>query len=66
MELTAWYSYTALIWSMKGTMLCFFQRITTGLWQHRLIKWLMLGSAASYIAVFLTVGHLNRDLAPSS
>ncbi|KAH8664126.1 hypothetical protein BX600DRAFT_512191 [Xylariales sp. PMI_506] len=54
-ELVAWYSYTALIWALKGTMLCFFQRITTGLWQHRLVRWLMYACVVSYVAVFITV-----------
>jgi hypothetical protein len=27
-QLVAWYSYTALIWSMKATMLFFFNRLT--------------------------------------
>jgi len=27
-QLAAWYSYTALIWCMKGTMLFFFHRLT--------------------------------------
>ncbi|ETS79912.1 hypothetical protein PFICI_07441 [Pestalotiopsis fici W106-1] len=54
-ELVAWYSYTALIWALKGTMLCFFHRMTTGLWQHRLVKWISYVSVASYVAVFLTI-----------
>ncbi|KAK9413329.1 putative G-protein coupled receptors family 1 profile domain-containing protein [Seiridium unicorne] len=55
LQLTAWYSYTALLWCLKGTMLCFFQRITTGLWQSRLVKYLMYACAVSYVAVFLTL-----------
>ncbi|KAK6071121.1 hypothetical protein SCUP234_09824 [Seiridium cupressi] len=47
LQLTAWYSYTALLWCLKGTMLCFFQRITTGLWQSRLVKYLISLSVAS-------------------
>ena len=27
-QLAAWYSYTALIWTMKATMLFFFHRLT--------------------------------------
>ncbi|KAI0167778.1 hypothetical protein BJ166DRAFT_240678 [Pestalotiopsis sp. NC0098] len=54
-ELAAWYSYTALLWALKGTMLCFFHRMTTGLWQHRLVKWIAYACVASYCAVFLTV-----------
>ncbi|TVY33395.1 hypothetical protein LSUB1_G007291 [Lachnellula subtilissima] len=54
-QLVAWYSYTALIWAMKGTMLFFFNRLTFGLDQHRYIKWLAIGCGLSYVAVFLTI-----------
>lgn len=55
LQLTAWYSYTALLWSLKGTMLFFFRRITTGLWQARLVRWLSWACLGSYLAVVLTV-----------
>ncbi|KAI1873517.1 hypothetical protein JX265_005139 [Neoarthrinium moseri] len=55
LQITAWYSYTALLWALKGTMLCFFKRITTGLWQSRLVNWFMWACGVSYIAVFLTI-----------
>jgi hypothetical protein len=54
-QLTAWYSYTALLWALKGTMLCFFKRMTTGLWQTRLVKWIGIACIISYIAVVCTV-----------
>ncbi|KAI0156869.1 hypothetical protein GGR57DRAFT_501257 [Xylariaceae sp. FL1272] len=54
-EVLAWYSYTALLWSLKGTMLCFFQRLTIGLWQQRLVKWIGVACVISYVAVFLTL-----------
>ncbi|KAH8900345.1 hypothetical protein GQ53DRAFT_613908, partial [Thozetella sp. PMI_491] len=54
-QLAAWYSYTALIWCLKGTMLCFFKRVTTGLWQSRLVTWLMYVCGISYLAVLLTI-----------
>lgn len=38
-QLAAWYSYTALIWSMKGTMLFFFHRLT----------WVLLLVCGSYV-----------------
>ncbi|VTT81516.1 unnamed protein product [Fusarium fujikuroi] len=38
LELAAWYAYTALIWSLKGTMLCFFSRMTIGTWHNMLVK----------------------------
>ncbi|KAF8866899.1 hypothetical protein BDZ45DRAFT_795355 [Acephala macrosclerotiorum] len=49
----AWYSYTALIWMMKATML-FFNRLTVGLWQHKYIKYVAVFCAASYVVVVLT------------
>jgi hypothetical protein len=55
MQLFAWYSYTALIWSLKGTMLCFFHRLTFGTWQQKLIKYISYACAVSYIAVFCTI-----------
>ncbi|KAF2086344.1 hypothetical protein K490DRAFT_44603, partial [Saccharata proteae CBS 121410] len=54
-EIGAWYSYTFLIWCMKATMLFFYNRITFGLNQHRVVKWLAWFCAACYIAVFLTI-----------
>lgn len=54
-QLIAWYSYTALIWSMKATMLFFFNRLTIGLWQHKYVKWLGLICAISYLAVVSTI-----------
>ncbi|OGM43861.1 hypothetical protein ABOM_007615 [Aspergillus bombycis] len=54
-ELAAWYSYTALIWVMKAKMLFLYKRLTIGLWQSRVIKWLAAFCAIAYVAVFLTV-----------
>ncbi|OJD30811.1 transcriptional regulatory protein [Diplodia corticola] len=47
MQLAAWYSYTALIWCMKATLL-FYKRLTFGLWQHRALKYLACFTAASF------------------
>ncbi|RAQ54591.1 hypothetical protein AFGD_003759 [Aspergillus flavus] len=54
-ELAAWYSYTALIWVMKAKMLFLYKRLTLGLWQSRVIKWLAVFCGLAYIAVLLTV-----------
>ncbi|KAF4631605.1 hypothetical protein G7Y89_g6523 [Cudoniella acicularis] len=65
-QLAAWYSYAALIWAMKGTMLFFFNRLTIGLWQHRYVKWLGIACVLSYIIVLLTVRNCtivnNRNI----
>jgi hypothetical protein len=55
LQLAAWYAYTALIWSLKGTMLCFFSRMTIGTWHNVFVKTVSILSAVSYVAVFLTV-----------
>ncbi|SCO50611.1 related to integral membrane protein PTH11 [Fusarium fujikuroi] len=55
LELAAWYAYTALIWSLKGTMLCFFSRMTIGTWHNMLVKSVSILCALSYLAVFLTI-----------
>jgi hypothetical protein len=55
LELSAWYAYTALIWSLKGTMLCFFSRMTIGTWHNMFVKTVSVLCALSYLAVFLTV-----------
>ncbi|KAF5568005.1 integral membrane protein PTH11 [Fusarium napiforme] len=55
LELAAWYAYTALIWSLKGTMLCFFSRMTIGTWHNMFVKTVSILCALSYLAVFLTI-----------
>ncbi|GME58533.1 transcriptional regulatory protein [Neofusicoccum parvum] len=55
MQLAAWYSYTALIWCMKATMLFFYKRLTFGLWQHKALRYLAWFTALSYMAVVLTI-----------
>ncbi|KAH7058670.1 hypothetical protein B0J12DRAFT_369924 [Macrophomina phaseolina] len=54
-EAAAWYSYTALIWCMKFTMLFFYKRLTFGTLQNRLIKYLFWLCGVTYLAVFLTI-----------
>lgn len=54
-ETAAWYSYTALIWCMKFTMLFFYKRLTLGTFQNRLIKHLFWLCGVTYLAVFLTL-----------
>ncbi|KAF1343734.1 hypothetical protein BDV97DRAFT_403328 [Delphinella strobiligena] len=55
MELTAWYSYSSIIWSMKFTMLFFYKRLTLGSLHEKLVKWLFWIIGAAYVAIFLTV-----------
>ncbi|KAF5697416.1 integral membrane protein PTH11, partial [Fusarium mundagurra] len=64
LELAAWYAYTALIWSLKGTMLCFFSRMTIGMWHNMFVKTASILCALSYLAIFLTVSKDSVEVVP--
>lgn len=49
------YTYTGLIWALKAMMLFFFNRLTFGLNQQRLVKIFAVICGVSYVAVFLTI-----------
>lgn len=49
MQLLAWYTYSVLIWGLKGCMLFFFKRLTLGLEQARFIKWLAIICAVTWL-----------------
>ncbi|TVY15980.1 hypothetical protein LARI1_G006733 [Lachnellula arida] len=49
----AWISYVSLIWALKASLLCFYSRITLGLWQLKLVKIMAYISFVAYIAVML-------------
>ncbi|KAL2862796.1 uncharacterized protein BJX67DRAFT_289505 [Aspergillus lucknowensis] len=53
--LVSWYSYTAILWGLKGCMLFFYKRLAFGLWQEKLARWLAVACLLSYIAVVLTI-----------
>ncbi|GKU06298.1 integral membrane protein [Fusarium langsethiae] len=71
LQLAAWYAYTALIWSLKGTMLCFFSRMTIGTWHNVFVKTVSVICVVSYTAVFLTITfgcfpyHKNWQVLPA-
>ena len=55
LQLLAWYSYTALIWTLKACMLFFFGRLTSGLRMQTYVRYMSAVLVLSYIAVFLTI-----------
>jgi hypothetical protein len=55
LQLLAWYSYTALIWTLKACMLFFFGRLTSGLRMQTYVRYMSAVLILSYIAVFLTI-----------
>ncbi|KXJ88019.1 hypothetical protein Micbo1qcDRAFT_111613, partial [Microdochium bolleyi] len=54
-QLLAWYSYSSLVWCLKGTMVCFFMRMTAGVSKRKLVEWLGWACIVSYVAVELTI-----------
>ncbi|PSK40021.1 hypothetical protein B9Z65_7961 [Elsinoe australis] len=69
-ELTAWYTYSALIWCMKASMLFFYCRLTFGSLQEKLVRWLAVTLLLTYITVVITISagcrpyHLNWQVWP--
>ena len=55
LQLLAWYSYTALIWTLKACMLFFFGRLTSGLRMQTYVRYMSVVLVLSYIAVFITI-----------
>ncbi|TDZ74941.1 hypothetical protein CTRI78_v000383 [Colletotrichum trifolii] len=52
----AWYSYTAYLWSMKGSLLFFYKRLTFDVWQHAsVLRYITWFTVASYVVVVGTV-----------
>ncbi|RDW79803.1 hypothetical protein BP6252_04441 [Coleophoma cylindrospora] len=50
-----WISYTSMIWSMKAVLLCFYHRLTLGLWQQEFIRVMKYVLILAYIATILTL-----------
>ncbi|KAJ6442704.1 srpk [Purpureocillium lavendulum] len=56
--LAGWNFYVALIWALKGCMLCFYNRITLGLTQQKFVKWTGLACFFAYAGVMGAIwGH---------
>ncbi|CBF71747.1 hypothetical protein AN6924.2 [Aspergillus nidulans FGSC A4] len=46
----AWLSYIFLVWSFKGVLIFLYSRLTMGLWHHRLLIGVGIGSIATFFA----------------
>ncbi|KAJ0423569.1 hypothetical protein BJY00DRAFT_321698 [Aspergillus carlsbadensis] len=53
--LAGWTCYVTLIWSLKACMLFFYNRLTLGLMQQKLVKISAVLCAATYVAVIFTI-----------
>ncbi|PVH99720.1 hypothetical protein DM02DRAFT_528465, partial [Periconia macrospinosa] len=55
LQFMAWYTYTAFLWCLKGSMLAFFRRMTTNLWHARIVIWMSWACLVCYIAIVFTL-----------
>jgi len=61
-QLLAWYSYSSLVWCLKGTMVCFFMRMTAGVASRKSVVWIGYACIVTYVAVELTVSCIESLL----
>ncbi|KAI0144728.1 hypothetical protein BJ166DRAFT_77072 [Pestalotiopsis sp. NC0098] len=52
---TGWNTYVALIWTLKGCMLFFFNRITLGLNQQKFVKWTSIACGITYAVMLIII-----------
>ncbi|KAF9890556.1 hypothetical protein FE257_005687 [Aspergillus nanangensis] len=68
--LAGWTCYVTLIWSLKACMLFFYNRLTLGLFQQKLVKLNAVLCACTYVAVIFTIFlhcrplHMNWQVYP--
>ncbi|KAH9823641.1 DNA polymerase type-X family protein pol4-like [Teratosphaeria destructans] len=55
MELLAWYTYSGIIWGLKGIVLCTFQRFRLTTNRERLFKVAVASAAVTCITMILTI-----------
>ncbi|KAL3462422.1 hypothetical protein BJX64DRAFT_139983 [Aspergillus heterothallicus] len=60
--LAGWTCYVTLIWSLKACMLFFYNRLTLGLMQQKLVKFNAILCAGTYVAVIFTIFMHCRPL----
>ncbi|KAL4924956.1 uncharacterized protein BDV17DRAFT_294905 [Aspergillus undulatus] len=53
--MAGWTCYVTLIWSLKACMLFFYNRLTLGLTQQKLVKFNMILCGCTYVAVIFTI-----------
>ncbi|KAL3426655.1 hypothetical protein PVAG01_00164 [Phlyctema vagabunda] len=51
----AWLSYICLIWSLKGAVLFYYNRLTVGLREHRLVKGLAVVCVVTFFAMIFEI-----------
>ncbi|KAL2823777.1 hypothetical protein BDW59DRAFT_148324 [Aspergillus cavernicola] len=53
--MAGWTCYVCLIWSLKACMLFFYNRLTLGLMQQKLVKFNAVLCASTFVAVIMTI-----------
>ncbi|RSL72405.1 hypothetical protein CEP51_011916 [Fusarium floridanum] len=69
--LAGWNFYVTLIFCLKGVMLCFYSRMTLGLWQRKVVIWTQVGTVLAYGGVITVIwahctpAHKNWQVYPN-
>ncbi|KAK8248544.1 hypothetical protein HDK77DRAFT_231118 [Phyllosticta capitalensis] len=51
----AWFIYVTLIWTLKGTVLGYYYRLTVGLWQQQYVKYMAIVCSMSWVAIVIQI-----------
>ncbi|KAF9639664.1 hypothetical protein BFW01_g11470 [Lasiodiplodia theobromae] len=51
----AWFTYVTLIWTLKGQVLGYYNRLTAGTWQHKWVKVMAVVCFVSWISLILLI-----------
>lgn len=51
----AWFTYVTLIWTLKGQVLGYYNKLTAGTWQHKWVKVMSVLSFLSWLVLILLI-----------
>ncbi|OMP84629.1 hypothetical protein BK809_0001732 [Diplodia seriata] len=66
----AWFTYITLIWTLKGQVLGYYNRLTAGTWQHKWVKVMAVVCFCSWLSLILLIFcrctpiHMNWQIVP--
>ncbi|KAH8704788.1 hypothetical protein BGW36DRAFT_421383 [Talaromyces proteolyticus] len=53
--ISAWFGYATIMWSLKASMLFYYDRMTAGIYQQKIVRACAVFCAVSYFVVILTI-----------
>ncbi|KAH8703898.1 hypothetical protein BGW36DRAFT_423441 [Talaromyces proteolyticus] len=68
--IVGWFMYVSIIWSLKGSVLFYYERLTSGIFQRKTVRLSAIVCCLSYVVVVFTIAfhcqpfHLNWQVNP--